>query len=145
MKLFKEVIKNNLKMIIFYVLIGIAINFLDLYSITYYQQEDVPARVGDVYLTYEAGTGRGGQGAPALPTLPDTAMNSFLGWSLYPNDDTLYTIGSEYCTDVELYAVYAAEMSILQVRTYNFVRCSNRSIFQCLYCPKHHNMGLAQK
>lgn len=77
-----------------------------VYNITYYQQEDVPARVGDVYLTYEAGTGRGGQGAPALPTLPDTAMNSFLGWSLYPNDDTLYTIGSEYCTDVELYAVY---------------------------------------
>jgi len=38
MKLFKEVIKNNLKMIIFYVLIGITINFLDLYSITYYQK-----------------------------------------------------------------------------------------------------------
>ncbi len=38
MKLFKEVIKNNLKMIIFYVLIGIAINFLDLYSVTYYQK-----------------------------------------------------------------------------------------------------------
>ncbi|MBR3161344.1 MAG: ABC transporter ATP-binding protein [Bacilli bacterium] len=38
MKLFKEVIKNNLKMILFYVLIGITINFLDLYSITYYQK-----------------------------------------------------------------------------------------------------------
>lgn len=38
MKLFKEVIKNNLKMIIFYVLIGIIINFLELYSITYYQK-----------------------------------------------------------------------------------------------------------
>ena len=38
MKLFKEVIKNNLKMIIFYVLIGIIINFLDLYSVTYYQK-----------------------------------------------------------------------------------------------------------
>ena len=38
MNLFKEVIKNNLKMIIFYVLIGITINFLDLYSITYYQR-----------------------------------------------------------------------------------------------------------
>ena len=38
MQLFKEVLKNNLKMIIFYVLIGIIINFLDLYSITYYQK-----------------------------------------------------------------------------------------------------------
>jgi len=38
MKLFKEVIKNNLKMIIFYVAIGIMINFLDLYSVTYYQK-----------------------------------------------------------------------------------------------------------
>lgn len=38
MRLFKEVIKNNLKMIIFYVLIGIIINFLDLYSVTYYQK-----------------------------------------------------------------------------------------------------------
>ena len=38
MKLFKEVIKNNLKMLIFYVLIGIIINFLDLYSVTYYQK-----------------------------------------------------------------------------------------------------------
>ena len=38
MKLFKEVIKNNMKMIIFYVLIGITINFLDLYSVTYYQK-----------------------------------------------------------------------------------------------------------
>ena len=38
MKLFKEVIQNNLKMIIFYVLIEIIINFLDLYSVTYYQK-----------------------------------------------------------------------------------------------------------
>ncbi len=38
MELFKEVIKNNLKMIIFYVLIGVAITFIDLYSITYYQK-----------------------------------------------------------------------------------------------------------
>ena len=38
MKLFKEVIKNNLKMIIFYVLIGVVINFLDLYGVTYYQK-----------------------------------------------------------------------------------------------------------
>lgn len=38
MKLFKEVIINNLKMIIFYVVIGIVINFLDLYSVTYYQK-----------------------------------------------------------------------------------------------------------
>ncbi len=38
MKLFKDVIKENLKMIIFYVVIGITINFLDLYSVTYYQK-----------------------------------------------------------------------------------------------------------
>ena len=38
MNLFKEVIKNNLKMIIFYIVIGIIINFLDLYSVTYYQK-----------------------------------------------------------------------------------------------------------
>ena len=38
MKLFKEVLKKNLKMIIFYVIIGILINFLDLYSVTYYQK-----------------------------------------------------------------------------------------------------------
>lgn len=38
MKLFKEVIKNNLKMIIFYVMIGVVINFLDLYLVTYYQK-----------------------------------------------------------------------------------------------------------
>lgn len=38
MKLFKEVLKNNFKMIVFYVLIGIVINFLDLYSVTYYQK-----------------------------------------------------------------------------------------------------------
>ncbi len=38
MKLFKEVLKENLKMILFYVLIGIAINFLDLYAVTYYQK-----------------------------------------------------------------------------------------------------------
>ena len=38
MNLFKEVIKNNLKMILFYISIGIFINFLNLYSITYYQK-----------------------------------------------------------------------------------------------------------
>lgn len=38
MKLFKEVIKQNLKMIVFYVAIGIIINFLSLYSVTYYQK-----------------------------------------------------------------------------------------------------------
>ena len=38
MKLFKEVIISNKKMIIFYVLIGITINFLDLYGVTYYQK-----------------------------------------------------------------------------------------------------------
>ena len=38
MKLFKEVIKENKFIIIFYVLIGIIINFIDLYSVTYYQK-----------------------------------------------------------------------------------------------------------
>ena len=38
MKLFKEVLKNNKKIIIFYILIGITINFLTLYSVTYYQK-----------------------------------------------------------------------------------------------------------
>ena len=38
MKLFKEVIKNNVKMILFYVVIGVVINFLSLYSVTYYQK-----------------------------------------------------------------------------------------------------------
>ena len=38
MKLFKEVIKSNIKMIIFYILIGIIINFLNLYVVTYYQK-----------------------------------------------------------------------------------------------------------
>ena len=38
MKLFREVLKNNSKMISFYVLIGVVINFLDLYSVTYYQK-----------------------------------------------------------------------------------------------------------
>ena len=38
MKLFKEVIKSNIKMIIFYILIVIIINFLNLYVVTYYQK-----------------------------------------------------------------------------------------------------------
>ena len=38
MKLFKEVLKENLKMILFYILLGIIINFLDLYSVTFYQK-----------------------------------------------------------------------------------------------------------
>lgn len=38
MNLFIEVIKNNRWMIIFYLLIGIVISFIDLYSITYYQK-----------------------------------------------------------------------------------------------------------
>jgi len=38
MKLFKEVIKNNIKIIVLYVLIGIIMNFLDLYGVTYYQK-----------------------------------------------------------------------------------------------------------
>ncbi len=38
MKLFKELLKYNLKIITFYVVLGIIINFLDLYTITYYQK-----------------------------------------------------------------------------------------------------------
>lgn len=38
MKLIKNVIRSNLKLIILYILIGIAITFLDLYSVTYYQK-----------------------------------------------------------------------------------------------------------
>ena len=38
MKLFKKIIKNNLKMIVFYIVIGITINFLDLYAVTYYKK-----------------------------------------------------------------------------------------------------------
>ena len=38
MNLFKEVLRKNLKMIVFYVIIGIIINFIDLYSVTYYQK-----------------------------------------------------------------------------------------------------------
>ena len=38
MKLFKEVIKNNLKMIILYVTIGIVVSFIEIYSVTYYQK-----------------------------------------------------------------------------------------------------------
>ncbi len=38
MELFKEVLRKNKKMIIFYVLIGITINFLSLYGVTYYQK-----------------------------------------------------------------------------------------------------------
>ena len=38
MKLFKEVIKENKFIIIFYISIGIIINFIDLYSVTYYQK-----------------------------------------------------------------------------------------------------------
>ena len=38
MKLFKEVITKNKKIIIFYLIIGIIINFLDLFSVTYYQK-----------------------------------------------------------------------------------------------------------
>ena len=38
MKLFKEVIRNNLRMIVFYVLIGILMTFLNLYCIHYFQE-----------------------------------------------------------------------------------------------------------
>lgn len=38
MKLYKEVIKSNLKLIIFYVLLGILLAFLNLYCINYFQK-----------------------------------------------------------------------------------------------------------
>ena len=38
MNLFKEVIRKNKKMILFYVFLGILINFLELYTVTYYQK-----------------------------------------------------------------------------------------------------------
>ena len=37
MKLFKEVIKNNLKLMIFYVILGITFTFLGLYATNYFQ------------------------------------------------------------------------------------------------------------
>ena len=50
MKLFKEVIKENFKMILFYVVIGIVINFLELYSVTYYQKILDSFQVGSLTL-----------------------------------------------------------------------------------------------
>lgn len=38
MGLFKQIIKQNIKMMIFFVVIGIAITFVDLYAVTYYQK-----------------------------------------------------------------------------------------------------------
>lgn len=38
MKNFKEVLKTNFKMILFYVILGVVINVLDLYAVTYYQK-----------------------------------------------------------------------------------------------------------
>ena len=38
MKLFKSVVKINFKFILFYVIIGVVINFLNLYIISYYQK-----------------------------------------------------------------------------------------------------------
>ena len=50
MKLFKEVIRENFKMILFYVVIGIVINFLELYSVTYYQKILDSFQVGNLTL-----------------------------------------------------------------------------------------------
>lgn len=38
MKLFNEVLKKNCKMILLYIVIGIVVNFLDFYAVTYYQK-----------------------------------------------------------------------------------------------------------
>ena len=50
MKLFKEVLRENFKMILFYVVIGIVINFLELYSVTYYQKILDSFQVGNLTL-----------------------------------------------------------------------------------------------
>lgn len=50
MKLFKEVLKENFKMILFYVIIGIVINFLELYSVTYFQKILDSFQVGNLTL-----------------------------------------------------------------------------------------------
>ena len=50
MKLFKEVLRENFKMILFYVIIGIVINFLELYSVTYYQKILDSFQVGNLTL-----------------------------------------------------------------------------------------------
>ena len=50
MKLFKEVLRENFKMILFYVIIGIVINFLELYSVTYYQKLLDSFQVGNLTL-----------------------------------------------------------------------------------------------
>ena len=50
MKLFKEVIRENFKMILFYVIIGVVINFLELYSVTYYQKILDSFQVGNLTL-----------------------------------------------------------------------------------------------
>ena len=50
MKLFKEVLRENFKMILFYVIIGVVINFLELYSVTYYQKILDSFQVGNLTL-----------------------------------------------------------------------------------------------
>ena len=50
MKLFKEVIRENFKMILFYVIIGVVIIFLELYSVTYYQKILDSFQVGNLTL-----------------------------------------------------------------------------------------------
>ena len=50
MKLFREVLRENFKMILFYVVIGVVINFLELYSVTYYQKILDSFQVGNLTL-----------------------------------------------------------------------------------------------
>ena len=50
MKLFREVLRVNFKMILFYVIIGIVLNFLELYSVTYYQKILDSFQVGNLTL-----------------------------------------------------------------------------------------------
>ena len=98
----------------FYAVFGPAV-----YTITYYTEPGVLAKVSEEYETYEAGVGRGcGGGAPSLPTLADTEMYTFFGWALDAESDVTDYIGSEDCTDVELYALW-------KPRTYTITYYSN--------------------
>ena len=90
-----------------------------VYSITYYTEPGVLAKVSEEYETYEAGVGRGcGGGAPSLPTLADTDMYTFFGWAFDAESDVTNYIGSEDCTDVELFALW-------KPRTYTITYYSN--------------------
>ena len=84
-----------------------AVTKATVYSISYYLDADKnPARVADEYKTYEAGIGRGVAGGPSLPTLPNTATHTFVGWAFDAESTTTDYIGLEDCTDVELFALW---------------------------------------